>query len=334
MGATSSRQGRAGSGLRRRPPSLFHERRRKPLGGSASLGAGVVIPLASTSANIVDLAPKIDPAIKPFDAVRSFNETDRLGLAGCECFGAGHIVFSGSGCVSKTDLNQPFDKRQVIMYKSVMTKRTPKVETLPQPSPASSHLVGYTRVSTLDQDPQLQIDALLKAGVDRRDIFEDTMGGSTMDRPGFEAMMKDVQRGDIIYVWKLDRLGRSVRQVLNTFHDLAQRGVSIKVLTQPGMDTSTPMGRLIITIMAAVAEMERDLILERTLAGLAASRAMGRVGGRRQIASDAQIEAVRHLGAEAGAAAVGLRPKQFKRRLDKIRITEMKEFRANANQPE
>jgi DNA invertase Pin-like site-specific DNA recombinase len=210
-----------------------------------------------------------------------------------------------------------------------MTKRNTPVETLDPTTPRSRHLIGYARVSTLDQDPQLQIDALVKAGVDLRDIFEDTMTGSTMKRPGFEAMMKDLEDGDVIYVWKLDRLGRSVREVLNTFHDLAQRNITIVVLTQPGMDTSTATGRLLVTIMAAVAEMERDLIKERTKAGLAASRAIGRTGGRRHIATDDQIKAVRHLGAEAGAAKVGLKPRYFRRRLDQIRLKEMKEARAN-----
>jgi DNA invertase Pin-like site-specific DNA recombinase len=211
------------------------------------------------------------------------------------------------------------------------TKNTP-VETPDLTVSKPRHLVGYARVSTLDQDPQLQIDALLAAGVDRRDIFEDSMSGKGMDRPGYAAMMKDLEPGDIIHVWKLDRLGRSVRQVLNTFHDLAQRNISIVVLTQPGMDTSTPVGRLIITIMAAVAEMERDLIQERTLAGLAASRARGRIGGRKMLATDEQIEAVRHMGAEAGAAAVGLKVRYFKRRLDKIRQREMKEARERERQ--
>lgn len=211
-----------------------------------------------------------------------------------------------------------------------MRKRTLSVETPDPPAPAREpHKVGYARVSTIDQDPRLQIDALLAAGVDRRDIFEDTLSGVAARRPGFEAMLQDAGPGDIIYVWKLDRLGRSVRQVLDTFHDLSQRGIRIVVLTQPGMDTTTVMGRLIITIMAAVAEMERDLILERTKAGLAASRARGRIGGRRETATDAQIEAVRHLGAVAGAEAVGLGVKQFKRRLDRIRIKEAKEARAN-----
>lgn len=226
-------------------------------------------------------------------------------------------------------ISPTFDNRSIGAYKIGMRKRKSPVVTPETPNPKVPITVGYARVSTLDQDPQLQIDALMKAGVARCDIFEDTISGATQDRPGFVAMMKDLDDGDTIKVWKLDRLGRSVRQVLNTFHDLAQRNISIVVLTQPGMDTSTPMGRLIITIMAAVAEMERDLILERTQAGLAASRARGRIGGRRLLATDDQIKAVRHLGAEAGAAAVGLKPRYFRQRLDKIRNKEMQEARAN-----
>lgn len=210
------------------------------------------------------------------------------------------------------------------MRKRISPIETPKIRARRPPIK-----VGYARVSTIDQDPQLQIDAIMKEGVARCDIFQDNISGATQDRPGFAAMMKDLQDGDIIYVWKLDRLGRSVRQVLNTFHDLAQRNIAIVVITQPGMDTSTPTGRMIITVMAAVAEMELDLIKERTMAGLAASRARGRIGGRRQIASDDQIKAVRHLGAEAGAAAVGLVPRYFRQRLNQIRIKEMKEAREN-----
>ena len=178
-----------------------------------------------------------------------------------------------------------------------------KRATLPKPEipEAERHKIGYARVSTTDQDPQLQIDALLAVGVDRRDIFQDTISGAADKRPGFEAMLRDATANDVIYVWKLDRLGRSVRQVLDTFHAMTQRGVSIRCITQPQLDTTTTMGRLIITIMAAVAEMERDLIRERTIAGLAAGRAVGRMGGRKFRVPDEAIAAARHLGTKAGA---------------------------------
>ncbi len=196
--------------------------------------------------------------------------------------------------------------------------------------PAEPHKIGYARVSTADQDPQYQIDALLAAGVARDDIYyENASGAAGADRPRFKAMMKELQKGDILIVWKLDRLGRSVREVLGTFHDLEQRGVQIKVLTQRDLDTTTTMGRLLITIMAAVAEMERDLSRERSMAGLAAAKAQGRLGGRRFKVSDAEINKVRHLGTKAGAEKVGLTPTQFAKRVDRMRQKEALEAREN-----
>lgn len=163
---------------------------------------------------------------------------------------------------------------------------------LPPDPEGEPHLIGYARVSMADQDPRMQIDALIRAGVDPKDIYHEK-ASTTVRRRQFEAMLKDARRGDIIVVWKLDRLGRTARQVLETFHSLAERGVAVRVITQPGMDTSTPMGRLIITIMAAVAEMERDLIRERTLAGLAAARERGRVGGATPKMTLDQLKAAR-----------------------------------------
>lgn len=194
---------------------------------------------------------------------------------------------------------------------------------------AEPHKWGYVRVSTADQDPQLQEDAILAVGVGPSDIFRDTMSGAAKNRPGFASLLRAASEGDIIYVWKLDRFGRSVRQVLNTFHDLSERGVAIRCITQPMLDTSTAMGRLVITIMAAVAEMERDLIRERTYAGLAAGRARGRIGGREEKVTDAEIEAHRHLGATAGAKALNISRVQFSRRRDRIRLKQKME-QANA----
>lgn len=128
-------------------------------------------------------------------------------------------------------------------------------------------------------------------------------------------------------VWKLDRLGRSVRQVLDTFEFLSRRGVEVRVITQPGLDTSTAMGRLIITIMAAVAEMEKNLINERTAAGLKAARAAGRIGGRKETYTDEQIAKVMHLGPVKGAKSLGMSKTQFIRRVDRLKE---KEKAANA----
>ena len=156
-------------------------------------------------------------------------------------------------------------------------KDAPANRTFPPPD-AEPHLIGYARVSTRDQDPQMQIDALLKAGVHQDDIFYETVSGAAKRRPQFDAMMKDARDGDVIVFWKLDRLGRSVRQVLDSIAKLDAKGARIKCLTQP-IDTTTPLGRLILVILAAVAEMERELGLERTRAGLERARSEGRRGG-------------------------------------------------------
>lgn len=141
------------------------------------------------------------------------------------------------------------------------------------------HLIGYARVSMADQDPQMQIDALVKAGVAPANIYHEKVSTGAKRRRQFEAMLKDARAGDIIVIWKLDRLGRSTRQVLDTMQKLTERGIGVRIITQPGLDTSTSAGKLLVTILAAVAELERDLIRERTMAGLAAARERGRVGG-------------------------------------------------------
>jgi DNA invertase Pin-like site-specific DNA recombinase len=145
-------------------------------------------------------------------------------------------------------------------------------------------LVGYMRVSKADgsQVTDLQRDALLAAGVDDRHIYEDTTTGKREDRPGLVACLKALREGDTLIVWKLDRLGRDLRHLVNTVHDLTARGVGLKVLAGQGasIDTTTANGKLVFGIFAALAEFERELIVERTRAGLAAARARGRCGGR------------------------------------------------------
>ncbi len=144
-------------------------------------------------------------------------------------------------------------------------------------------LVGYMRVSKADgsQVLDLQRDALLSAGVDPAHLYEDHASGKRDDRPGMGAMLKALRKGDTLVVWKLDRLGRDLRHLVNTIHDLEQRGVAFKVLTGHGasIDTTTPAGKLVFGIFAALAEFERELISERTKAGLASARARGRKGG-------------------------------------------------------
>ena len=157
------------------------------------------------------------------------------------------------------------------------------------------HLIGYARVSMADQDPQMQIAALIRAGVAPEDIYHEKVSGAAKRRRQFEAMLKDARKGDIIVVWKLDRLGRSALQVLNTMQSLADRGIAVRIITQPGLDTSTPAGKLLVMVLAAVAEMERDLIRERTLAGLAAARERGRIGGATPKLSTEQIRTARRM---------------------------------------
>jgi DNA invertase Pin-like site-specific DNA recombinase len=145
-------------------------------------------------------------------------------------------------------------------------------------------LVGYMRVSKADgsQSTNLQRDALLKAGVEPDQLYEDQASGRKDDRPHLAACLKALRGGDTLLVWKLDRLGRDLRHLVNTVHDLTDRGVGLKVLTGEGaaIDTTTASGKLVFGIFAALAEFERALISERTIAGLAAARARGRNGGR------------------------------------------------------
>ena len=145
-------------------------------------------------------------------------------------------------------------------------------------------LVGYMRVSKADgsQVTDLQRDALRAAGVDSRHLYEDAASGKRDDRPGLAACLKALREGDTLVVWKLDRLGRDLRHLVNTVHDLKLRGIGFKVLTGQGanIDTTTPSGRMVFGFFASLAEFERELIVERTRAGIAAARARGRSGGR------------------------------------------------------
>ena len=145
-------------------------------------------------------------------------------------------------------------------------------------------LIGYMRVSKADgsQSTALQQDALLSAGVEADNLYEDQASGKKDDRPHRAACLKALRKGDTLLVWKLDRLGRDLRHLVNTVHDLTDRGIGLKVLTGEGaaIDTTTASGKLVFGIFAALAEFERALISERTVAGLAAARARGRTGGR------------------------------------------------------
>lgn len=145
-------------------------------------------------------------------------------------------------------------------------------------------LVGYVRVSKTDgsQVSDLQRDALLAAGVDPNHLYEDAASGKRDDRPGLAACLKALREGDTLVVWKLDRLGRDLRHLVNTVDDLAAKGIGFRVLTGQGasINTTSAAGKLVFGIFAALAEFERELIIERTKAGIAAARARGRNGGR------------------------------------------------------
>ncbi|MBU0991740.1 MAG: recombinase family protein [Proteobacteria bacterium] len=145
-------------------------------------------------------------------------------------------------------------------------------------------LIGYMRVSKNDgsQCLDLQRDALIKAGIEPERIYEDLASGRKDARPGLNACLKALQSGNTLIVWKLDRLGRDLRHLINTVDDLRKRDVGFKVLSGAGaqIDTTTVNGRLCFGIFAALAEFERELIIERTRAGLEAARARGRKGGR------------------------------------------------------
>ncbi len=137
-------------------------------------------------------------------------------------------------------------------------------------------LLGYARVSTHDQTHALQQDALKQAGCDR--VFTDTASGAKAERQGLEEALSHVRRGDTLVVWKLDRLGRSLPHLIETITGLQERGIGFKSLTEQ-IDTTTSGGKLIFHVFAALAEFERDVIRERTQAGLIAARARGRRGG-------------------------------------------------------
>ena len=144
-------------------------------------------------------------------------------------------------------------------------------------SPAAGMAFGYARVGTTQQDEALQRDALEAAGVDR--VYVDHASGATESRPALDEMLGQLRPGDAVVIWRLDRLGRSLRHLIDLVAKLEQRGVGLRSLTE-SIDTSTPGGKLIFHVFGALAEFERDLIRERTQAGLAAARARGRVGGR------------------------------------------------------
>lgn len=156
-------------------------------------------------------------------------------------------------------------------------------------------LIGYARVSTQDQNTGMQIDALQAAGCEK--VFTDKASGASADRPELESALSYLREGDVLAVWRLDRLGRSLKHLVEVVADLETKGIGFRSLNE-SIDTTTAQGKLILHIFAALAEFERDLIRERTKSGLAAARARGRKGGRKPSLSPKKIQVARQMYAQ------------------------------------
>ena len=152
--------------------------------------------------------------------------------------------------------------------------------------------IGYCRISTQDQNLELQLDELKKAGCEK--IFQDVASGSKDERKGLQDAISFAREGDCIAVWKLDRLSRSLRHLIDTVNYLKERGIGLKVITM-NLDTTTPSGKLVFHIFASLSEFERELIRERTNAGLLSARARGRVGGRPKAMDEKKIQIAKSL---------------------------------------
>ncbi len=156
-------------------------------------------------------------------------------------------------------------------------------------------LIGYARVSTEDQNLSLQKDALEKAGCEQ--IYEDRVSGTKARRQGLESAFSHLRAGDTLVVWRLDRLGRSLRHLIDTVTDLQEKGIGFKSL-QENIDTTTSGGKLVFHIFGALAEFEREIIRERTQAGLQSARSRGRTGGRPKALTEKQVQMLRQLAAD------------------------------------
>lgn len=153
-------------------------------------------------------------------------------------------------------------------------------------------LIGYARVSTQDQNLELQREALRKAGCEK--VFEDKLSSTRTDRPGLSKILEMLREGDTLVVWKLDRLGRSVKQLVDLVGELHKQGVQFKSVTD-AIDTGSPSGRFFFHVMASLAEMERELNVERTRAGLEIARQLGRKGGRKPKMTGSKLESAKKL---------------------------------------
>ena len=181
-----------------------------------------------------------------------------------------------------------------------------------------TNLIGYARVSTTDQKAELQVDALTAAGCGR--VFTDRASGSLASRPQLDRMLDHLRPEDVVVVWRLDRLGRSLKNLIAIVDDLKDRGVGFRSLSE-SIDTTTANGKLFFSIMGALAEFERELISERTMAGLEAARARGRVGGRPSKMTPEKVKVAREMyeskefTVEAIAETIGVSRKTVYRHL-------------------
>ena len=171
-------------------------------------------------------------------------------------------------------------------------KKRPAKKAAASKTQGGGLLVGYARVSMQDQNLELQTDALHKAGCKK--IFEDRVSGTRAERPGLTQARESLRAGDTLVVWKLDRLGRSVKHLVDLVGELQQQGVQFKSLTD-SIETGTPSGRFFFHVMASLAEMERELIVERTRAGLEVARQLGRTGGRKRQMTETKVKAAKKL---------------------------------------
>jgi DNA invertase Pin-like site-specific DNA recombinase len=169
-----------------------------------------------------------------------------------------------------------FDAVAALIHRggTLLAKEPPMIST------QNGRLIGYARVSTNDQELNLQVDSLLTHGVTKEHLFFDKLSGAREDRPGLQACNDTLRRGDTLVVWRLDRLGRSMRHLVNLIEGLKERGVGFRSISDGMIDTTSASGELVLNIFSALAQFERRLIQERTKAGLAAARARGRKGGR------------------------------------------------------
>jgi len=162
-----------------------------------------------------------------------------------------------------------------------------------------TNLIGYARVSTNGQELKLQLDALRQTGIAKSNVYTDKVSGSKSFRPGLDLCLKEWKSGDTLLVWRLDRLGRSLRHLVDLVEDLRQRGVGFKSICDGAIDTTTASGELIFNVFASLAQFERRLIQERTKAGLTAARARRRMGGRPPVpADDPRVQTAKKMHAD------------------------------------